>query len=283
MSKRAVLVGINYKATDSELRGCINDINNIRGILLNNCGYTQNNVRVLTEESPTLPTRANMEANIKWLVSGCKPGDTLFFYYSGHGARLPDTNGDETDGSDEVLVPLDYKTKGVISDDWLFTNMVRVVPVNVTLWSFTDCCHSGTMVDLKFNYSSICELKTGTVTRGMQYKAVDWTDKFGLNVERSGDVLGNVYQISGCKDIQTSADTSFNSQNQGAFTFCFLEFLRSNLTKLSDGSVRFKNGTVKLRNLLKEVNCRLAINGFSCQNSQMSISKQADFERTFDL
>lgn len=282
MVKKAILIGINYKNSSNALNGCINDVNNIRNILINNCGYNPTNIRLLTEESQTTPTRDNMEKAIAWLVSNNVAGDTLFFYYSGHGSSIKDNNGDDTDGKDEVLVPLDYTTKGVITDDWLFNNMAAQVPANVTLWAFTDCCHSGTMVDLKYNYQSLCVLKTGTIQRGMRYNPADWNDKFSFNMERSRDLPGNVYLFSGCQDPQTSADAFINRVHQGAFTYCFIEFLKTNMTRMPDGTFRFNNGTVKLRNLLKEVNCRLDINGFNGQDSQLSMTKQSDLERTFD-
>ncbi len=282
MSKRALLIGINYKSSgDAELRGCINDVNNIRSILINNCGYSPQNIRLITEEQQVQPTRQNIESNIRWLVTNCLPGDTLFFYYSGHGAFVKDTNGDETDGQDEVIVPLDYKTRGVISDDWLFSNMIAKVPVNANLWAFADCCHSGTMVDLKYNYKSMCSLRQGTIRRGMRYVPSEWSDRFSFSLERSKEVLGNICLFSGCLDKETAADASIARQFQGAFTYCLIEFIKSNLVRMNDGSFRLKND-VKLRNILKEVNCRLDIQGFTGQQSQLSVSKQTDFERTFN-
>jgi hypothetical protein len=272
MSKRALLIGINYKNSDASLNGCINDVNNIRSILINNCGYSPQNIRILTEEQQVQPTRKNIESNVQWLVTNCLPGDTLFFYYSGHGSFVKDaSNGDETDGQDEVIIPLDYKTQGVITDDWLFNNMVTKVPVNVSLWAFADCCHSGTMVDLKYNYKSMCSLRQGTIKQGMRYVPSEWSDRFSFSLERSKEVLGNICLLSGCLDKETSADASIAKQFQGA----------SNLVRMNDGSFRLKND-VKLRNILKEVNCRLDIQGFTGQQSQLSVSKQTDFERVFN-
>ncbi len=49
-------------------------------------------------------------------------GDTIFFAYAGHGTSVPGANlADEADGMNEALVPMDYATAGVISDDDLFT------------------------------------------------------------------------------------------------------------------------------------------------------------------
>lgn len=281
MTKKALLIGINYKNTSAQLNGCINDINDIKNILVDNCSYNEKNVRVLTDETKLQPTKKNIEDGIKWLVSNNLQGDTLFFYYSGHGSCVKDVSNDETDGCDEVLVPLDYVKSGVISDDWLFGNMVSKVPLKVTLWAFTDCCHSGTITDLKYNYKSQCALKKGKFLSSMCYLKDEWTDSFGLSVERSKDVVGNVCLFSGCLDAQTSADAYIGQRYQGAFTHCLKEFIKNNLVDVGD-QIRFKSGTVNLRNMLKEINCRLSMYGFSGQNSQLSLSRMTDFERTFD-
>jgi len=283
MVKRAVLVGINYKGSSAQLSGCINDITHINGILRSNCGYNPANIRVLTEESSISPTRANIESNINWLMTDARPGDTLFFYYSGHGSSMRDSSSDETDGKDEVLIPLDYETKGVITDDWLYNNMVNRVPEGARLWAFTDCCHSGTMIDLKFNFRSLCELRTGKLQRGMVYNSRDWSDRFTMSLERSRDTRGKVCLFSGCQDQETAADAFLANRHQGAFSYCLIEMIKNNLVRQSDGTFRFDGTRIKLRNALKEINCRLDINGFTGQNSQLSLSAQQDLENTLDF
>ncbi len=48
-----------------------------------------------------------------WLVKGAKPGDSLFFSFSGHGNQMRDIDGDETDdGMDETILPVDYREAG---------------------------------------------------------------------------------------------------------------------------------------------------------------------------
>lgn len=281
MVKKAVLVGINYRNSANQLSGCINDSQNIMNFLTQNCGYDPKNIQQLTDDTAKKPSRANMEASLLWLVSGAKAGDTLFFHFSGHGSSVRDHTNDEVDQRDEVLVPLDFeKGGGVITDDWLFSNVASKVPQGVSLIIFTDCCHSGTMIDLKYNYKSQCAIKSGKVTKDMPYVATNWTDNFSFNVERRNDVAGNVVLFSGCLDPQTSADAFIRGQGQGAFTYCLLESVRSNMTRTADGKMKY-NGNTKLRNLLKEVNARLAINSFD-QRSQLSIGKQADLENVFN-
>jgi hypothetical protein len=81
------------------------------------------------------------------LVRSSQPGDLLVFHYSGHGSQKPDQNGDEADGLDETICPLDYETKGMITDDRL-AEIVKSLPADRTLFAVLDCCHSGSGLDL---------------------------------------------------------------------------------------------------------------------------------------
>lgn len=65
--------------------------------------------------------------------------DLLVLFFSGHGGRRPDLDGDEIDGQDETLVLWD----GQLVDD-VIASYLRQVPAGVRIWFFTDSCHSGT-------------------------------------------------------------------------------------------------------------------------------------------
>ena len=59
-------------------------------------------------------TRANIEHAIRrHLPAVTRPGDTVLIYWSGHGSRCADTDGDEKDGFDEYLVPHDGRVSDV--------------------------------------------------------------------------------------------------------------------------------------------------------------------------
>ena len=119
ITKRALLVGINYRGQSGELHGCINDIKNIRNILLKN-GYKDENIRMLSEDHDELPTKHKIAMGLVWLMKNPENKNMeIFFHYSGHGSWIFDQSGDEKDGRDECLVPLDYKRNGMIYDDQL--------------------------------------------------------------------------------------------------------------------------------------------------------------------
>jgi len=72
----------------------------------------------------------------------------------GHGGRIPDDNGDEDDGYDETLIPVDVEQVGQIRDDDILKVLVRPMPGGVTMTCLMDCCHSGTVMDLPYRFTA---------------------------------------------------------------------------------------------------------------------------------
>ena len=206
--KRALLVGINYIDTESMLNGCINDIKNIQEILKNEYGYLDNNIVIMTDTTSVIPTRCNIMKELLNLI--LSDATDLYFHYSGHGSQVKDINGDETDKMDECLVPLDYKTNGMILDDEL-KGLLQCLNSDKKLTMVLDCCHSGTGVDLSHNlYERAGKL---SMLRDASLKI--------------NDTRGKVLCISGCNDNQTSADAYQAGQYQGALTYSFISAIKS--------------------------------------------------------
>jgi len=226
--KFALLVGINYKNTVNELYGCINDTNNIRDLLNQKYGY--NNFTFLTDNTNKKPTKQNIIDEFTNLLANAAPGDSLFFLYSGHGTFSEDLNGDELDGQDELIVPIDSTSiSNCISDDEFNKIIQDNLKPDVKLFALFDSCHSGSMLDLKYTYNP--------------------------NIVNNPKVLetsGQVFMISGCTDEQTSTDAVINTGKKiiksGAMTYSFLKtieqegknvtikkLIETMLSKLKDG------------------------------------------------
>jgi metacaspase-1 len=77
----------------------------------------------------------------------------LVFHFSGHGAQKPDPNGYEEDGMNECILPMDFNYTDVITDDLMQSIMVRNLPECVKLTAVMDCCHSGTGLDLPYEWT----------------------------------------------------------------------------------------------------------------------------------
>ncbi|KAF8217470.1 peptidase C14, caspase domain-containing protein [Mycena galopus ATCC 62051] len=148
-----------------------------------------------------------------WLVEGAKPHDSLFFHYSGHGGQTKDLDGDETDGYDEVIYPLDYKKHGHIVDDEMHDIMVKPLPTGCRLTAVFDSCHSGTVLDLPYCYDHRGRLKGSQISERARARKAS-----------SADVIS----LSGCKDGQTSADTFADGMAVGAASHAIIKAMEAN-------------------------------------------------------
>ncbi|XP_057837256.1 metacaspase-1 [Cryptomeria japonica] len=214
--KKAVICGISYRYTRYELKGCLNDAKCMKYLLINKFKFPESSILMLTEEERDplrTPTKHNMRMALFWLTQGCQAGDSLVFHYSGHGSQQRNRSGDEIDGFDETLLPLDFETQGMIVDDEINATIVRPLLPGVRLHAFIDACHSGTVLDLPF----LCRLN-----RNGQFVWEDHRPRTGVWKGTNG---GEAISISGCDDNQTSADTSALSKitSTGAMTYCFIQ------------------------------------------------------------
>jgi hypothetical protein len=142
------------------LGGCINDVKNVRQFIVERYGFptSRDSMVILTDEghedSAHRPTKENIVRWMRWLVADARAGDSLFLHYSGHGGQTPDKDGDEIDGMDETILPVDYEKTGQIVDDDMHEILVKHLKPGVRLTVIFDSCHSGTALDLPYVYDS---------------------------------------------------------------------------------------------------------------------------------
>jgi hypothetical protein len=151
--KYAILVGINYKNTNYQLNGCINDIQDMKDVLMKQYGFSVNCILTLTDESIIRPTRDNIIKSFKRIQDIARIRNhiiqELWFVYSGHGTWSVDLNGDEVDRRDERIVSMDIKT---ISDDEL-NGLFKTFSQDMKVVSIFDSCYSGTVMDCRLSYN----------------------------------------------------------------------------------------------------------------------------------
>jgi hypothetical protein len=220
----ALLIGINYTGTNNELYGCINDTNSINSLISD---HNFKKISILTDNTVKKPNRNNILDEFKNLLVNSQSGDVLLLFYSGHGSYILDKNNNEKTGNDQLIVPCDLN--GIVDDE--LKNIIQLnLKKDVTLIALFDCCHSGSILDLKYQY-------------------MDSLDKnnFTENINES-ETAGNVIMISGCNDVQTSSDAYINKKNQGAMTWAFLEAFKS------EKNITWRNLLIKMRDLLKKSN-----------------------------
>lgn len=152
--KRAFLVGISHY--DTALTGYQwNNINGVEDInLLNPILKKQGfSVTILLDE---LATFDNIVSTIAQFTNKTRRGDIVYLHFSTHGQPVEDLNGDEEDGWDESIVPIDaykmykkgtYEGQKHLTDDLLnkYVKKLRekIGPTGF-LYVVIDACHAGT-------------------------------------------------------------------------------------------------------------------------------------------
>jgi len=197
----ALHLGIDYVGQPSQLGGCRNDVSNMIEYLDGEAKlrfekrWVGAETRIAGDDGAERfqPTSAGIRQAMAELMAAVKVSPAkwkyVLFQVSSHGSQIRDTSGDEVDGLDEVIVPLDYAAGGkMISDDELCA-WIKELPAEI--WVCADLCRSGTLFDLA---------EAGDAFRG--------------------------FQLSSCKDSQTAADAIIENTGQGAGTACLLKALR---------------------------------------------------------
>lgn len=247
----ALLFGINYIRTpSSRLNGCVNDVIGMTEYLRAKLGIKD--IQCFDDErSYDGVTKEGMLRALRRLAerSRAEKLDFAWIHYSGHGTHVHDSTGDELDGRDECLCPADYQTQGLISDDSLKEIFRTFDPCTRVMCVF-DCCHSGTIGDLKWRF----------VNGRKEMES------------RETAVGAKCLVLSGCTDTQTSAD-AFNVNNDrkftGALTSCLLMTLRGNAAVRGDAL-----------GMLEDVRAKLRARGFT-QVPQLTASYDVSIVRAF--
>lgn len=224
--------------------------------LVQNFGYKRDDMVILTDDQQrpiSQPTKQNILRAMHWLVKDAQPNDSLFFHYSGHGGQTKDRDGDEPDGYDEVIYPVDFRQVGHITDDEMHRIMVRVLAPGVRLTAIFDSCHSGTALDLPYIYSTQGILKQPNLAKeagqgllgvisaysrgdlgGIANNVLGFIKKATSGEDAHNRALAtktspaDVIMFSGSKDDQTSADATIAQQATGAMSWAFISSLKKN-------------------------------------------------------
>lgn len=245
--KRALLIGLNYPLdVAARLNGCCNDVRNMSKFLSASCGFKPGQIDALIDEDIRNAPKVSRDGIVDALYNLCIASwkedlELAVFHYSGHGSQTRDLGGDEKDGLDEGIVPIDYLVKGLILDEFLLGIFLKFNPKTKIICIF-DCCHSGSMLDLPYAYD--------------ESKPVD----SGVRVVKPLANAPSIYCISGCRDNQTSADASDEmGQGAGAMTNALLKLIAA-------------KPNMSLLQLQIDLNKTMSMRGFS-QRSLLTTSK----------
>jgi hypothetical protein len=158
---RALLIGIDKYQYVSPLKGSKEDVKAMKSFIRKVWHYKNSQIKVLLDRQAT--KKAILSAFDNWLIRGTRRGDRAFFFYSGHGYYVWDKSGDEDDGYDETLCPVDTNLNGssMILDDEIEKRLKKLKGRQVTI--IVDACHSGTVtrgLELRKKKKDLMVLKT---------------------------------------------------------------------------------------------------------------------------
>lgn len=147
-------IGVNavdpkHYSAEYPLRWCEADAEIMKNIAIE-AGY---NTRILIGSEATT---TKVKASIAELGAELSNGGDLLVTFSGHGTRVPDFNGDETDFLDEAWVLYD---RMLLDDEaricWLNLGKDEVARKNINVVVVSDCCYSCIMSDHPNNGNSV--------------------------------------------------------------------------------------------------------------------------------
>ncbi len=114
----ALLIGISEYASAglTDLPGAMNDLDLMKQVLRSRLGLREEEIVVLRNRQAT---RTGVRQALAALADRVQPGDSVYLYYSGHGSRMDDQNGDERErgGKDQTLVGWGARVPGSAGDD----------------------------------------------------------------------------------------------------------------------------------------------------------------------
>lgn len=154
-TKRALIVGISDYGNAKEDPNKWSNISGANDVALLSPLFKQQGYKVTTL-SDTQATYSGITSALKKIAKQSQKGDIVYLHFSMHGQPFEDLNGDEADGWDEALIPVDaqmhyakgkYEGKKHLIDDELekYISQIRgKIGTNGQLYVVLDACHSGT-------------------------------------------------------------------------------------------------------------------------------------------
>lgn len=263
-TKRALLVGISDYGNAMEDPNKWANISGANDVLLlsplfSEYGYT------VTSLVDSLATHANITKAFEQLVKDSKKGDEVYIHFSMHGQPFEDLNGDEEDGWDEALIPVDaqmlysegvYEGKNHLLDDELevyFNDIRSKLGSEGQLIVILDACHSGTAS--RGDDDHIRGTREGFTRSGKDYtpdRTQETNDYFTVASTKG---QSPVTFIEACRSYQVNREVRDVETNTwyGSLSFYIAKSMKDNKTVGSDEWIEaIKTGMANNRRLRKQ-------------------------------
>ena len=232
--KRAFLVGISHY--DTALTGYQwNNINGVEDVnllcpLLKKQGFQA--TTILDEQA----TYDNITHQLASFIKATKKGDIVYLHFSTHGQPVEDLNGDEEDGWDEAIVPIDaykiykkgsYEGKNHLLDDKLniYVKQLRSkIGAKGFLYVVIDACHAGT--SSRANDETVRGTKVGFTYNNKVFKP-STQKKSHYKIEAVAK-LSHVMFVEACRPDQVNTEIKVGDKRYGPLSYNIAQSLSAN-------------------------------------------------------
>lgn len=263
-TKRALLVGISDYGNAMEDPNKWANISGANDIMLLSPLFKKQGFNVASIVDAQA-THAGITKALKKLVRNSKKGDIVYIHFSMHGQPYEDLNGDEEDGWDEALIPVDaqmsysegvYDGKNHLLDDELevyFNDIRYKLGSEGQLLVILDACHSGTAS--RGDDDHIRGTREGFTRSGKNYmpdRTKETNDYFTV---ASAKGQSPVTFIEACRSYQVNREVRDVETNTwyGSLSFYIAQSMKDNKTVGSDEWVEaIKTGMANNRRLRKQ-------------------------------
>lgn len=240
--KIALLVGIDDYPAAYKLRGCLNDVELQRHLLMYRFGFKKDDIHILRNGEAT--RQGILGAFEEYLINQARPDDVVVFHFSGHGSQIFDPDpivpeSRQNSGLNSTFVPYDSqlptgypKEGGTVNDimgHTLFLLMSAVNSENFTV--VLDSCHSGGGTR-EFRVRARDGGRNLQILPEEKAEQQKWLSKLSklyprrqdfINAYRSGVAKGVV--LAATQPDQFAADENINGFYGGAFTYRLTQYL----------------------------------------------------------
>ncbi|MBJ3777125.1 caspase family protein [Acuticoccus mangrovi] len=142
---RLLSIGIDDYAGSIRLHGCVNDSNEWVAAITKE----RPSVQVIQKVAADALRRADIETYLTDFIASARPQDKLIWHYSGHGAPVFDTSGDEGEREqDQAILGNDTDRATAILRDDRIGDILSALDPDASLLVLLDSCFSGTATKL---------------------------------------------------------------------------------------------------------------------------------------
>ncbi|MFN0037259.1 MAG: caspase domain-containing protein, partial [Saprospiraceae bacterium] len=245
-------ITVGGKACFHPLQGCVRDAKALRDWLVADPGFELNGIALYNHQA----TKANIARHFREHLSKAEPGDSVLFFYSGHGTMESadkEVWAEETDGTIEGLACYYDRTNSadfILADKELRYLLHSISKPGVHVAALFDCCHSGDNTRAAMGEDVVRKQGEGVFPQRPweHFLFAEKHPRASVLGKKTRDFLpeGNYVALAAAESDQSAIETTIGPERHGVFAFHLLEMLRQ-----SGGNISYRDLTNQIRNRIR--------------------------------